>query len=215
MPRQILNGLAFPSVSALPSAASNTGAVFTSAGALWWSNGTIWIQLNDGVATVNASATLGISGTSITYATPAFAIPVNGTLAVGMKYRIKLLVTNTGTAVTSTVTLKYGTNGSTADTTILAKALGTGTAAIGAAVIVCEFIVTAINSSTGAINGSVEVYQTGTTGFTNAAVQVAQAAVSSLNTVATGQKIGVCLTCTTGGIVTVQSASFEIVGTAG
>ena len=156
-----------------------------------------------------------VAATTITYVTPAFPIPVNGSLAIGMKWRIKLLVTNTATAVTTTVTTKYGTAGTTADTTVQAFALGAGTAAAGTAIIEVEMQVKALSATVGAIVSSIEVRQTGTTGFTNAAQQIATATLATLNTTIPNNKIGVCLTCTTASVVTVVSTSFEICGSQG
>ena len=125
------------------------------------------------------------------------------------------MVTNAATACTTTITAKLGTAGTTADTTIGTVALGAGTAATGSAIITIDVVVKTVGASGTGVIG-LHVINAGTTGFTNAAITAAAGAWSSTvaNNVGTN-KLGVCLTCTVANVVTVQSCTFQLLGTTG
>lgn len=164
MARTVLNGLAFLTVATLPSAASNTGAVFASAGVLWCSNGVNWIPL--GPVTV-ASALVGsfTFNTVSTYLTQPYKVPAN-TLAVGSTFRITICGTCTSTvANTVTAVVRIGTAGTTADTAVLS--FGWLSAASGSNIpFKIEAIVTIRTlTASGTVQANISVMNSGTTGI--------------------------------------------------
>lgn len=154
-----------------------------------------------------------ITAAAETYVTPAFSFPA-GSPQVGMGYKCNLFVTNTATAQTTTIRVKFGTAGTTADGNVLTLALSTGTATIGTACtieIICYC--KAIGSGTTSWFASVLVLNgattaTSTTGFTNQLIQSSQATVATFNSTV-ANFLGVSLAPTTANIVTVQTNAWE------
>lgn len=110
-----------------------------------------------------------------------------GLLVVGSRFLIILDFSNPTTASTTTITIKYGTAGTTADTTIH-TATFTGTNVADVARVVIDVQVDVINATTGAItvvSSMTRNLGTGATGFHNAAGNpTAVTQTSTLNTTA-------------------------------
>lgn len=183
MARPFLNGVQLPSVAALPAAASNTGVILCSAGILWFSNGVAWIPITavqKPAATVANSAAVN---TAETYISAAYSLPA-GTLYVGAAFRIVILGTCTSTAANvSTLTIRLGTAGTTADTAVLAAvctaaASGTGVPFRFEAIVTIRTI-----GATGTVTAGVSLVNSGVTGISNAAAVVSgTGATAAVNT---------------------------------
>ena len=183
MPKQVLNGLSFPAVSTLPSASSNTGAIFTSAGVLWYSNGVAWVQLGSIVRAASATTALVVSSTTDTYVTPAYDIPAN-TLYAGATFRIKIVGYCTSTAANSvSLNLRIGTSGTTSDAAIVAGSVTAATTGSNTGFTIEATVTIRSIGASGAVFGTVVLVNSGVTGLSNVATAVAY--TTSSPTVAT------------------------------
>lgn len=164
----------------------------------------------------NSSGTAGLSS-SLTYMTPAFVVPVNGPLASGQTWRVKFWLTTTGAvgAPTLTLTMKFGTAGTTADATVCTVTLPVGqvfTADMMA--VTCTFVVKTVNAVTGSVIGVIETVSTASLGLTNSVTSLTNNTAGSLNTTVPGF-VGVAISCVNPGPVSILAPSFEVVGGAG
>ncbi len=182
--RTALNGLGFSVVTTLPAAASNSGVIMQGPnGILFFSNGTAWLPLNSRYpASASVSTSSGLN-TVETYISAAFPIPAN-TLTAGMAFRIKAFGTCTSSvAKTSTFTVRLGTAGTTADTSVLA-ATATSSGSGTSIPFMVEAIVTIRSiGSGGTAVASVALVNTGITGVsTTATVVVGAGTTAAVNT---------------------------------
>jgi hypothetical protein len=137
---------------------------------------------NGGISSITANS-IGIS-TAETIVTAPTPVPFNS-MVVGTSYRITLLGTCTTTAANaSTFTLRFGTAGTTSDASI-ATAVTAVAATTGSAIpfrVVIEFTVRSIGT-TGAIVGTLTLWNAGATGISAVLTQVLQlTATATLNT---------------------------------
>lgn len=146
---------------------------------------------------------------TVTRAGLGWSLP-SSTLRVGSHLRITVMVTTAATLQIPTVTLKYGTNNSSADADQVGNtALGTGSAALGSAKVVADFVV---NSATTAVS-HVDVLNgnTGTTGFTNAALQVRGSAGPITIATNTNNFLSIYIAASVASAVTIRNVTYEVV----
>lgn len=156
--------------------------------------------------------------TGATYYSSSFPIPANS-LQVGTSGRFKIFLTNTGTANALTVALKYGTAGTTADTTINGSFVtnpGAAVATVG--VIEITWICRTIGAS-----GVIDVTTVGT--YVTTAVTPATAnSIDSVSTrtvhnaatvnTTTNNFLGIVLNVTSGTATTLQAIIPEVISSA-
>ena len=140
----------------------------------------------------------------------AISIPANSA-SVGTTFRCKAQVTNAATVNTNTITLRYGTSNTNADTAVVTLALGAGTAVVGGAVIDVIATVQTTGATLGTIQAAVTVTNNGTTGFTNAVTQSFTTTTPvSINTT-TANFLGLYVSPSVANVVTLRSTLQEVV----
>lgn len=150
-----------------------------------------------------------VAAATVTRCGSGWSLPA-GTLRAGSHLRITVGLTNVATLQIPTVTLKYGTANTNADADQVGNTiLGTGSAALGSAILVANFIVmstTTAMSHVQVLNGV-----TGTTGFTNAIIQVRGSAGPITISTTTSNFLSVYLNCSVASSVTIRDVSYEVI----
>jgi hypothetical protein len=191
MTRLALAGLGFPVVATLPAASSNSGVILQGPnGILFFSNGTIWIPLNQQFPSSAISASSGSIVSSETYVSAPFQIPANS-LAVKMVFRIKAYgVATSSSAKSATFNVRMGTGGTISDTLLLALA---ATSATTGTSIPFEFealvTIQALTSSGKAV-ASARLINNGITGISAVSTVVAGAGVQATINTTVAQFVG-------------------------
>jgi len=168
--------LTFPAYTfaTLPNVAASAGAVArvsnvgpTGAGSLWISNGTRWWPLNGTVGLYTLAARSSNIATTETVVAQ-YLIPA-GVFQVGDRIRVSLSMTKSGTTDIGTLTFRFGTAGTTADTS-----MGGGTLLVAgnrSAQVIQDFrllTTTSLQRLTGTVAGSQGYLGPATSAFTSA-----------------------------------------------
>lgn len=158
--------------------------------------------------TVLPLSTVTLAGVNVT-------IPAN--VRAGTKVRITAQLTNTGTIQVTTPALKFGTAGTNADATVAGLGLGTGTAAVGGAVVVAEMTFTSATTAIASVhtlNSVVAIGGTGTAGLTNQPSQLSMSggATPAPATIATTSAsfLGLYFSSSVASIVTIRAVEYEV-----
>ena len=164
--------------------------------------GNILRNVNTSDVTISAGATTYATGSSISVPT--------GKLRAGSWFRWTLVGTKTaaGTAARS-ILVKIGTNGSTADATIVTLTSGTPTAAADTGVWHVTFVVRTIGAaatSHGAYGG---FHQLSTTGLFPNETEVIQAAGSTFDSTTASLIVGLAITTGASEVITLQQVIAE------
>ena len=140
------------------------------------------------------------------------SIPAPGSsYTVGVGMRIIAFVTCSASSIqTLTLTLRFGTADSNADTALVTLALGAGTAAVGGAKIIAEFQIVSLGSSGTAMAG-ITVLNNGTTGVTNAIAQSAFTTTPAVVNTTNNNFLGLYGSDSVNGIITVRDVYYEII----
>lgn len=133
-----------------------------------------------------------------------------GELTTTSRFRIVVAMNKTATNTNTTITVRYGSAGTTADTSIFALALTGAGAVADLAIYQCEVMVNVINASTGQVTGigTVSRGATATTGFHNQAGGSNGGSVASLDTTA-ARILGVSVQSSVTSVVSIFSATIQ------
>lgn len=153
-----------------------------------------------------------INATTAYVAGSALAVPASK-LRVGTILRWRLVITKTaaGTTVGCAVLVKFGTAGTTADTTRLTFTMGTPTGAVDTAWIDVECVVRSIGAAGVVVGGLKMQHNLAATGFSTLAVETLQVASAGFDMTVAALIAGLTITTTALSVWTVTVVSAEAI----
>jgi len=140
-------------------------------------------------------------------------VPAEGLQAgTQLIWRISLNKTDAVATAANSFLVKYGTNGTTADTTELTFTGPTQTAVTDNGIITIIVTVRSVNSSTGTWYGSIEmIHNLATTGLSTQNTYTANGVTGSFNDTTAGAKIGIAVTTAASCTLTVHQVQAQSV----
>jgi hypothetical protein len=156
---------------------------------------------------INLAATV-IPITTVTSADSRGGIAFPANVRLGTKVRITVDATNSATIQTPTVTLRFGTANTNADTAVLTSAINAGTAVVGSGKFVYEF--TVLTATTAMATFAFYNGNNAATGIASVLSWFAGLSTPATIVTTSGTFLGVYFASTVASVITVRSVAYEV-----